>query len=210
MPILANVVVNTFIQGGPIMWPILLCSIVALTVIAERVIWWTSLKRKQDPEKLAEVYAALEKGDLKAASGKARGSGDPRLEMIWHGINHHHDSLQGAMAVSAGEYLEKAGRGLGILDTIITLGPLLGLLGTVTGIMHSFNFVGNEEVAAVKVSGGIAEALIATACGLSIAILSLLPFNYFTSRVAKLRFEFENAATNVEVFIGKLKERVEL
>lgn len=109
------------------------------------------------------------------------------------------------MQMAAGIELERAGRFLAVLDTIITLAPLLGLLGTVTGIMHSFSFVGNEELAAVKVSGGIAEALIATAAGLGIAMFCLIPFNYFQRRIERLRFELETQATNVEVMLEKLK-----
>ncbi len=127
--------------------------------------------------------------------------------MIYHGLNHVHSSLQGAMQMAAGIELERAGRFLAVLDTIITLAPLLGLLGTVTGIMHSFKFVGNEELAAVKVSGGIAEALIATAAGLAIAMFCLIPFNYFQRRIERLRFELETQATNVEVMLEKAKAK---
>jgi len=85
---------------------------------------------------------------------------------------------------------------------LVTLAPLLGLLGTVTGLIRSFRFLGNEELAIQAVTGGIAEALIATACGLGIAIFALIPFNFFTSRVSNLEFELQTAATNLEVMLG--------
>ena len=109
------------------------------------------------------------------------------------------------MQVQAGEELERAGRFLPVLDTTITLAPLLGLLGTVTGIMKAFQVVGESDLAIKGVSGGISEALIATACGLAIAIISLLPFNYFQRRAARLRFEIETNATNLELMIERQK-----
>lgn len=202
-----NIVIRTFVQGGPIMWPLLLTAVIAVAVFIERVWWWTRETRRTDSRRLEQVLVQIEEGDVTQASKLAENSQDPVLRMIWHGLNHVHCSLQGAMQMAAGIELERAGRFLAVLDTIITLAPLLGLLGTVTGIMHSFSFVGNEELAAVKVSGGIAEALIATACGLAIAMFCLIPFNYFQRRIEKLRFKLETQATNVEVMLEKLKAR---
>src|SRR5437660_12067205 len=99
------------------------------------------------------------------------------------------------------------------MDTFVTVAPLLGLLGTVTGLIRSFRFLGNEELVIVTVTGGIAEALITTACGLGIAIFSLIPFNFFTSRVSNLEFELQTAATNLEVMLeaqNKAQEGVEI
>jgi biopolymer transport protein ExbB len=202
-----NFVIRTFNQGGPIMWPLLLTAVIAVAVFIERVCWWVREARRRDARRLEQVLAQIEEGDVEAASKLAEHSQDPVLRMIWHGLNHVHCALQGAMQMAAGIELERAGRFLAVLDTIITLAPLMGLLGTVTGIMHSFSFVGNEEVAAVKVSGGIAEALIATACGLAIAMFCLIPFNYFQRRIEKLRFNLETQATNVEVMLEKLKAK---
>jgi biopolymer transport protein ExbB len=121
--------------------------------------------------------------------------------MMWNGLNHQHASLQGALQVAAGIEIKRAGRFLVVMDTLVTLAPLLGLLGTITGLIRSFSFLGNEELAVQAVTGGIAEALIATACGLGIAIFALIPFNFFTSRVSNLEFELQTAATNLEVML---------
>jgi len=201
-----NIVLDTFIKGGPVMWPILLTSLTAASVVAERAIWWAGTGSKREPKRLEQVYEALEHGDLEKASRQARDSKDPVLQVVWHGLNHHHTSLQNALQVSAGIQIESAGRFLGVLDTIITLAPLLGLLGTVTGIMEAFRFVGSEGLQAIKVSGGVAEALIATSAGLAIAIFTLIPYNYFSSRVAKLTFEIQTAATNIEVLLDAGKK----
>src|SRR3989442_15188311 len=132
---------------------------------------------------------------------------DPVIRMIWHGMNQYHSSLQGALNVAAGAELQKAGRFLVVMDTLVTLAPLLGLLGTVTGIFRTFLSIGSAELAVEKVTGGIGEALIATMCGLAIAIVSLIPFNYFTRKLAQLHFELESAATNVEVMVAAAKQR---
>jgi biopolymer transport protein ExbB len=204
---LANIVVTKFLQGGPVMWPILIVTLVAVCVVGERIFWWTRESLRRDPETLEKTLAAIENGDFGEASRLSHDSRDPVLRMIWHGLNHVHYSLQGALQVAAGMELRKAGRFLTVMDTLVTLAPLLGLLGTVTGIMGSFNAIGNDELAVSKVTGGIGEALIATACGLGIAIISLIPYNYFTGKTSKLQFELETAATNIEVMVQGAKQR---
>src|ERR1044071_3005319 len=205
---LANIVIDYFLKGGPIMYPILVVAIVAVCVVGERAFWWLRLGMRRDPERLEKVLAAMENGDFKAASGLAKDSDDPVVRMIWPGLNHYElSSLQGAVQVAAGVELQKAGRFLTVMDTLVTLAPLLGLLGTVSGIFRTFLSIGSAELAVEKVTGGIGEALIATMCGLAIAILALIPFNYFTRKLAQLHFELESAATNVEVMVAAAKQR---
>jgi len=198
----SNWLIDKFHRGGPVMWPILLVSIVGLTVVIERIFWWTGRWFRRDPKRIEKVFTAIENGDTAEASRLSRGSRDPVLRMMWNGLNHQHASLQGALQVAAGIEIKRAGRFLVVMDTLVTLAPLLGLLGTITGLIRSFSFLGNEELAVQAVTGGIAEALIATACGLGIAIFALIPFNFFTSRVSNLEFELQTAATNLEVMLG--------
>jgi len=201
----ANIAVQFFLQGGPVMWPILICALVAVAVVGERTFWWLREKSKREPQRLEQILAALENSDVPAAAKLSEGSEDPVIRMISRGLSHlghAHASLIGALQLAAGIELKRAGRFLVVMDTLVTLAPLLGLLGTVTGLMRAFLKIGGTELAVTEVTGGIGEALIATACGLGIAIFSLIPFNYFSSKVTQLQFELETAATNVEVMVG--------
>ena len=206
---LANSLVKYFEAGGPIMWPILITAIVAVAVVGERCFWWFRESRRRDPETLAKVLGALEVGDFQEASQLTKGSEDPIIRMIWHGTNHFHSSFQGALQMAAGVELQRAGRFLAVMDTLVTLAPLLGLLGTVSGIFKTFLSIGNATVegATGVITGGIGEALIATMCGLAIAIVALIPFNYFSRKLAQLHFELESAATSVEMLVQAAKQK---
>ena len=203
MPLIANVAVDLFHKGGPIMYPIAVVTLVAVCIFVERVFWWLRFTTKRSVKQLDEVYEKLEAGDLVKAIAQSAKSSDPVVRMIHHGLNHRHSSMQGALEVAAGQELRDAGRFLSAMDTIVTLAPLLGLLGTVTGIMGSFTSIGSSELAVEKVTGGIGEALIATAAGLGIAIGTLVPMNYFHSRLAALKFDLEAAANNVLILAAQ-------
>lgn len=206
---LANILVQHFIAGGWVMWPLLVTALVAVAVVGERAYWWWVESTRRDPQRLEQVLGAIESGDFKNASKLAENSPDAVIRMVWHGMNHFHSSLQGALQVAAGAELQKAGRFLTVMDTLVTLAPLLGLLGTVSGIFRTFSVLGDStmEGATSQITGGIGEALIATMCGLGIAIFALVPFNFFTRKVAQLHFELESAATNVEVMVNAARQR---
>jgi biopolymer transport protein ExbB len=203
---LANIVFEFFLKGGPVMWPLLACALAAVAVLGERSFWWGRESRKRDLPRREQVLAALEHADVEEGRRLAEGSEDPVLRMIRHSLNHEHPSIPVALQMAAGIELERAGRFLNAMDTLVTLAPLLGLLGTVIGLMRAFLKVGQAELSVTVVTGGIGEALIATACGLLIAIVSLVPLNYFSGKLARLQFELETAASNVEVLAnsGKL------
>ena len=205
----ANIVFQFFVKGGPIMWPLLFCAIAAIAVLGERTFWWWRETRKRDLQRREQLLESLENSDVDGARKIAEGSKDPVIRMIYHSLSHAHTSLPVALQMAAGIELERAGRFLNMMDTLVTLAPLLGLLGTVTGLMRAFLKVGSAELSVMAVTGGIGEALIATACGLGIAIISLVPLNYFSGKLARLQFELETAASNVEVLAnaGKLKSQ---
>ena len=202
-----NAALDLFYKGGPIMYPILLVSLVAGTVILERVFWWLREGSRKRTATLNRVYDAIQAGDFAKANQLADDSSDPRLRVVWLGLNNQHDSMQGALQLAAAVEIQRASRFLVVMDTIITLAPLLGLLGTVTGIMKAFNSVSEGGLDPGAVSAGIGEALIATAFGLGIAMVTLIPFNYYTSKVQFLSFELETAATNLEVMMKAQGEK---
>ncbi len=190
------------------MWPMLASALVAVAVVGERALWWWREGQKRDAQKLEQILAALEIADVATARNIAETADDLVIRVIRTGLDHAghaHGSLLGALQLAAGMELKRAGRSLTVMDTLVTLAPLLGLLGTVTGLMRAFLNIGSAELSVAGVTGGIGEALIATACGLGIAIFSLIPFNYFSAKVAQLQFDLETAATNVEVLVGSGK-----
>jgi biopolymer transport protein ExbB len=206
--IFSNVIVDTFVKGGPIMWPLLVCFIAALLVLAERTIAWTLLARRSNGKRLHAAYDAIAAGDFSAADAlcAAGAAGDPFLRTVRAGLAKAHISFLGAMQLEAAREIEKADKRLWLLATFITLAPLLGLLGTVTGIKDSFDVLGGEELSQVKITGGIAEALIATACGLGVAILCLIPYNYFNRCLAHFRMRLERVINHVELLAESARQ----
>ena len=203
---LANIVVDTFLQGGWVMWPILATFFLALCVLLDRVVWWLRYAATLEAALQEQARTALGTGDFANAWHLTQQTADPFLRNLAEGITHAHTSMLAAMQLDATHLIEKSEARMWIISTLITLAPLLGLFGTVVGIMGSFSFVGAEQLAPTRVSGGIAEALIATACGIAIAILCLLPYNFFRKRVAVLRASFERWINHTELLVKSAKE----
>ncbi|GAA5131949.1 MotA/TolQ/ExbB proton channel family protein [Luteolibacter yonseiensis] len=198
---LANVVVETLEKGGWVMWPIVLISFLALCTILDRVVWWNRLRIGMNPQARENARAALRTGDFTTAWKLGKNSGDPFLANLHHGMTHAKTSMLVAMQLHASQLLEKSEARLWVISTLITLAPLLGLFGTVVGLMGSFASIGEDQLAVTKVTGGIGEALIATACGIAIAVLCLLPYNFFRKRTARLRGSLAHWINHTELLV---------
>jgi len=193
-----------FYQGGPVMYPLLFCSLVSLTIVIERGIFWLGEKRKRDARLLDRFMSLVEKGDLEGARRSVADCHDPTVRVLVCGIVHREFSLKDALRMSADEEVARMRRYLPTLDTMITLAPLLGILGTVTGIIYSFNMLGSAGVEnPATITAGIGQALLTTAFGLSIAIFSLIPYNWFLSRIEKATQKMEKYGTTLEILFEK-------
>jgi biopolymer transport protein ExbB len=189
-----------FIRGGPIMYPLLICSLISMAIIVERIIFWLSAKREREPLLISEMLQLAEKGHYEKAVQRARGSRDYIARVLLEGIVHRNYSLSQALEMGAEEEVKRMRKNLTILDTIITLAPLLGILGTVMGIIDSFHLLGAAGIESPRVvTEGIAQALITTATGLAIAIMTLIPYNYFLSRIERTAREIEKFASSLEL-----------
>jgi biopolymer transport protein ExbB len=188
------------------MWPILVTFFLALCVVLDRAVWWLRYQATLQATAQEQARVALGTGDFETAWKLAEETTEPFIQNLAEGMTHAHTSMLAAMQLHATRIIEKSEARMWVLNTIITLAPLLGLFGTVVGIMGSFSFIGDEQLAASKVSGGIGEALIATACGIAIAILCLLPYNFFRKRVAVLRGSLERWINHTELLVKSAKE----
>jgi biopolymer transport protein ExbB len=196
--------IQLFLKGGPVMWPLLLTSITALAVVVERILFLIGESRQRDPEALNKILKLVEERKVDEASIAGGSSRDPVVQVLVSGLQHREESYTNAILRKSNEILKSYNRGLSTLDTIVTLAPLLGLLGTVTGMIRAFGLIGNQEIGMpTAITGGIAEALIATAFGLGIAILALIPFNYLNARQEEVRHEIEDTASQLEILLAR-------
>jgi biopolymer transport protein ExbB len=196
---------DLFISGGPVMYPLLACSIIVMTVIIERIIFWIGMDNNRDKILVDEVLDLCRTGNWENIRVKTKGSKDYIIRILVSGILHRDFSMAKAMESAAAEEIKKMQKHMAVIDTMITVAPLLGIFGTVIGIILSFEMLGAAGIEHPQaVTAGIAQALITTAAGLGIAILSVFPFNYFNSRIEKAALDIEKYATSLEIVYEKI------
>ncbi|CAM2858397.1 MotA/TolQ/ExbB proton channel family protein [Rariglobus hedericola] len=195
-----------FTHGGPIMWPILIVSFLAITVVVERTIFLFRESSSREPEVVEKMLEYVETRDTASAVALGAKSSDYVARILVYALTHKEHSLPNAFMRAANRELARFQQGMAWLDTCITAAPLLGLLGTVTGMMATFSVLsggGDLSASTGAITGGVGEALIATACGLVIAILGLFPYNVLSARIEAAKHDISDASNALEVIIKK-------
>ncbi|MBO2520376.1 MAG: MotA/TolQ/ExbB proton channel family protein [Firmicutes bacterium] len=194
------------IRGGPVMYPLLLCSVIALAITLERI--WYLMRTRTDAEELMEdVKLCLQEGKLLEAMQLLKRTKGPVAAILSEGIaysDRSKDEIRERLEEVGNEEIFKMERGLGVLSAIVTISPMLGLLGTVTGIIRSFRVLGSTgiETNPAALAAGIAEALITTAVGLVIAIPSLAVYHWLTSMIERRVREMSRRALELTDLIA--------
>lgn len=195
---------EVFNSGGPVMYPLLACSIIVLTVIIERSIFWARTEIQRNRPLVDDVLELCRAGDWEAVRRKTQGCRDFIVRLLVSGILHREFSMLKAMEAAAADEIQRMRRFMGVLDTMITVAPLLGIFGTVLGIISSFEMLGSTGIDHPQVvTAGVAQALITTAAGLAIAIFSVFPYNYFNAKVERAALDMEKYATSLEIVYEK-------
>jgi len=193
-------------KGGFVLWPLLLLSCLSIGITIERALFWGRVSGGAARARVNRLMEALRNGRRDEVMKMCDGNEQPEMMVA---LRMALDGADDGVAMAAAEIQRhRLERFSVMLSTIITASPMIGILGTVIGIIKSFNVLGAQTQLADPrgVSGGIGEALIATAAGLGLAILGVFFLNLYNEFLEKLKFDLETAATNVEVMVTKARQ----
>ena len=198
---------DIFQKGGPLMYPILLCSVLALAIFLERL--WTFSKFKQGTDALRkDVEDLVLKSRIEEALVVCQRVGSPLARIFIAALRASgkpRDQVKTAVEEVGTREAAPLERYLGLLGTIASLSPLLGLLGTVVGMIEAFNVIAVQGVGTpATIGGGISQALITTAAGLTVAIPTILLHKYLTGRVDRMVLELEEYSLHLVESSGEL------
>jgi len=187
----------TITKGGIIMIPIILCSIVALAIIIERAYNLTTAK-VHPPDFVIKVKGLLNSGKIKEAIAICSSATSPVATIFEAGVlkrKKDREQIKEAIEHAGRQETHQLNKYLSVLATIASIAPLLGLLGTVTGMVKAFGVIAVQGVGDPNaLAGGISEALITTVAGLVVAIPTLVAHNYFSKRITRFVMEMENTS----------------
>lgn len=197
-----------FLAGGPVMWPILFCSIFALAIIIEKF-WYLHKIRIDSQEFLNDILDKMKHHQIKEALALCDATNSPISRILKVGIlknDRPRPQIKEAIEDASLYEIPKLEKNLSILATIAHISPLLGLLGTVTGMVRCFQTIQAKTISFHPVSpgdlaGGIWEALLTTVAGLIVAIPVFVTYNYLVNRVNSVILEMEKSATEFVNFL---------
>ncbi|HMN48282.1 MAG TPA: MotA/TolQ/ExbB proton channel family protein [Ignavibacteriaceae bacterium] len=190
-----------FLKGGYIMWFILLSSVIGLAVVIDRFVVLRRAKINV-PAFMVRIRGFIKKKDISGAISYCMQEKSPVANIVRKGLKKYrygHDRVKDAIENAGSQEISKLEKGLPVLASVAGIAPLLGFLGTVTGMIQAFMTIQDLAGAAnpSDLAGGIWEALITTAFGLIVGIPALALYNYFLSSVKKLVGEMETVANDV-------------
>ncbi len=191
-------------KGGPIMWPILLCSVISFAIVIERLL---RLRQEQIDTKsfMEQIAKSLKRNKVMEALDLCDRTGGPIASILKAGILKHdrpRSEIREAIEDASVHEVPRLERNLPVLATVAHVAPLLGLLGTVTGLLAAFQVIESKATALNPVNpgdlaGGIWEALLTTVFGLCVAIPTYVAYNYLVSRVDGFVLDMERSATDL-------------
>lgn len=198
-----------FLKGGIMMWPLLLCSILATTIIIERFINYHRIKIDVN-EFLVRLRKHLYVNHMKEALALCEKTPGPVAFVLAAGIkesDHGRIAMEEAMEEAGLEAIPRVEKFLPMLSTLASVSTLLGFTGTVTGMIHAFNAIAASNITTPKiVASGVSEALMTTAYGLFIAIPTIVAYNYFVSRADGFVLEIEKSSAELIGIITRKKD----
>ena len=204
-------------KGGPIMWPILLCSVIAFAIVIERLL---RLRQEQIDTKsfMEQISKSLKRNKVMEALDLCDRTGGPIAAILKAGVLKHDRSrteIREAIEDASVHELPRLERNLPVLATVAHVAPLLGLLGTVTGLVQAFQVIESKATALNPVNpgdlaGGIWEALLTTVFGLCVAIPTYVAYNYLVSRVDGFVLDMERSATDLMNILGEKRDENEI
>ncbi|MEN6413589.1 MAG: MotA/TolQ/ExbB proton channel family protein [Veillonellales bacterium] len=200
---------HVFQKGGPVMYLLLLGSLFVVAIAVERFFYYK--KANTDMQQLLpELTPLLERGSWDNAMEVCRRTGGVVSMVAGKGIQCYQQGnddcvetvLEGEASLTASRLREN----LNYLDTIVTMAPLVGLLGTVIGMINSFSVMNVKSGQPMAITGGVGEALVATASGLVVAILAMAAYSYFTHRLDQIITDIEQICTMLVVPVKRGKK----
>lgn len=201
-----------FHRGGPVMWPLLICSLLSVAFFLERLWFWICVWRRERPQSVSEVLQMVGAGRRQEALGIcAQEKEDYVLSMLHDGLRAGgpHTSLFVALDQSASDHYIHMKKYMPVFEAITTLSPLLGIFGTVLGIVQAFDALGGHVENVQQVAAGVSQALITTVFGLIVAMPTLVFHIFFRSQVSRARHRMESALADMEIAIHEAEENTE-